>query len=114
MITDDRAILATACSIAGIDRSSAALRRHATSVYLLPSSDIVARVNRGIDRRGAATAIAVTRWLCVGGPPRLSSRQQSINRSSSPSPTTAPPQSPDPSARITPTLVPQSPLALRR
>lgn len=66
----DHAALSTACSAAGLDSSSLSLlHRHATSVYLLASAAVVARVSRGEDRRRARTAVTAVRWLVDQGFP---------------------------------------------
>jgi aminoglycoside phosphotransferase (APT) family kinase protein len=69
----EQAVLRAACDHAGLDAAAARpISRHATSVYLL-DDQIVARIHRSSDDRGAAnTAAAVTRWLVEQGYPATS------------------------------------------
>jgi Ser/Thr protein kinase RdoA (MazF antagonist) len=60
-----RDALVQACGQVGIDASDAVLlKHHASSVYLLESANIVARVSRDADdQRRARNSVAVTQWL---------------------------------------------------
>jgi aminoglycoside phosphotransferase (APT) family kinase protein len=46
------------------------LHHHATTVYLLPTEQVIARINRGNEAdKAAERAVAITRWLCTHGFP---------------------------------------------
>jgi hypothetical protein len=57
-----------ACRTLGLSaRGLTPLRRHATSVYLLPQDGIVARVSPWDQREPVARSVALTRWLAAQG-----------------------------------------------
>lgn len=64
-------ILHEAAESAGLDsRDARYLARHATTVYLLPTEQVVARISEGLDAGEAMDrAVAFTRWLCAQGFP---------------------------------------------
>jgi aminoglycoside phosphotransferase (APT) family kinase protein len=65
--------LSVACSAAGITAAGARLlRMHSNTVFYLPASNAVARVNSGADAEKRVTAsLAVTRWLARRGFPTV-------------------------------------------
>ncbi|MFD4406603.1 phosphotransferase [Nocardia sp. NPDC058499] len=70
-MTPSEEVLSTACGLAGFPAGGARLlRAHSNSVYLLPSADVVARIN-GNDHAGlrAQASLALTRWLADNAVP---------------------------------------------
>lgn len=64
-IVDTGSTLIDVCTATGLDGSGAVvLGAHATTVYLLPNENVVARLSRGVPARiEAERAVAVCRWL---------------------------------------------------
>ncbi|WP_051162815.1 phosphotransferase [Nocardia brevicatena] len=70
-MTPTRNILSTACQLAGFPAEDAELlHAHSNTVYLLPSTGVVARIN-GNDHAGlrAKASLTITRWLADHGLP---------------------------------------------
>ncbi|MEV3961575.1 phosphotransferase [Nocardia sp. NPDC050193] len=70
-MTPTRDILSTACQLAGFRAEDAELlHAHSNTVYLLPSTGVVARIN-GNDHAGlrAKASLTITRWLADHGLP---------------------------------------------
>lgn len=69
--TSEDTVVYAAARTAGLSTHRVSrLWRHATTVYLLPAEQIIARIKRGIKAGAAAgRAVAVTRWLCAQGFP---------------------------------------------
>jgi aminoglycoside phosphotransferase len=62
--------LRDACTTLGLSAHGLTpLRRHATSVYLLPQDGVVARVSPWAQREHLARAVTLTRWLASQGLP---------------------------------------------
>lgn len=64
---DDDTVLHIACARVGLNPSTATLlHRHATGIWLLPTDQLIARINRSPDDRGRiARAVTITRWLAA-------------------------------------------------